>query len=331
MPSKSPISDRQIARRLRLRDLLVFASVAEHKSMAKAAAELGITQPSVSEAIADLEHTYGVPLFDRSPKGVQLTLYGEALLRHSDAIFGEIAQSARDIEHLADPETGELRIACLEGLLTTILPEILLKFVRKYPRVAISIEYLTAPETDLSGLRSRLYDLAILRRDAIAEGVDAEDIKMETLFTDELVVAAGLHSPWLQRDKVALRELADEPWILTPPGYWHRKRVAEAFRLQGLAPPNPRIAVVSVMLRMHLLANGPYISVFGGSVMQLNAPLFGIGAIPVDLPSQPWPIVAVTLKDRTQSPVVQEFIATARHVAETSLGAEGGLSGASLP
>src|SRR5215813_13978249 len=152
MPAKGSLSDRSIARRLRLRDLLVFVSVAEHKSMAKAAADLGITQPSVSEAIADLEHTYGVPLFERSPKGVQLTLYGQALLRHSDAILGEIAQSARDIGELADPSTGELRIACLEGLSTTILPEILLQFVRKFPNVVISVEQLNAVGTDLGGL-----------------------------------------------------------------------------------------------------------------------------------------------------------------------------------
>lgn len=314
-----PLPDRQVARRLRLRDLLVFTAVAEQGSMAKAAAELGITQPSVSEAIADLEHIYGVALFDRSPKGVQLTLYGQALLRHSGAILGEIAQSARDIERLADPERGELRVACLEGLSTTILPEILLQFVRKYPRVVVNIEHLTAPATNLTGLRSRLYDLAILRLDAMEGDEEAEDLQMQTLYSDELVVAAGRNNPWLSRGKATLADLLDEPWILSPPGYWHHKRVMEVFRQQGITPPRPRIVAIAVPLRMHLLANGPYISIFSGAVMRLNAPIFGVGAIPVDFPSRPWPVVAVTLKGRTQSPVVQEFINTARQVAQDSL------------
>ena len=109
-------TDSQISRRLRLRDLLVFSKVAEHLSMAKAAASLGVTQPTVSEVIAGLEHTYGVKLFDRSPRGVQLTVYGHSLLKRSVAIFDEINQSVKDIQFLTDPNVGEVRIVCLEGL-----------------------------------------------------------------------------------------------------------------------------------------------------------------------------------------------------------------------
>ena len=104
----------QIERRLRLRDLRIFSAVAEHRSMAKAAAALGVAQPSISEVISDLEHNYRVKLFDRSPRGVQLTAYGEALLKRSIVVFDEIRQSARDIEFLADPTVGQIRIACVE-------------------------------------------------------------------------------------------------------------------------------------------------------------------------------------------------------------------------
>ena len=79
--------------------------------MAKAAAALGVAQPSISEVISDLEHNYRVKLFDRSPRGVQLTAYGEALLKRSIVVFDEIRQSARDIEFLADPTVGQIRIA----------------------------------------------------------------------------------------------------------------------------------------------------------------------------------------------------------------------------
>jgi DNA-binding transcriptional LysR family regulator len=133
MASKHTLPDPKISRRLRLRDLLIFSSVAESGSMAKAASEMGITQPSVSEAIAGLEQLYGVPLFDRSPKGVLLTPYGHALMKRSAVIFDEVAQSARDVAQLSDPESGELRITCLEGLSSTILPTILQQFTHRYP------------------------------------------------------------------------------------------------------------------------------------------------------------------------------------------------------
>jgi DNA-binding transcriptional LysR family regulator len=79
MPRKLD-SDSQIGRRLKLRDLHLFFTVVQHGSMAKAASQLGISQPSVSEVIADLEHTLGARLFDRRPRGVQPTMYGDALL-----------------------------------------------------------------------------------------------------------------------------------------------------------------------------------------------------------------------------------------------------------
>src|SRR5258705_13737367 len=97
--------DRQIGRRLRLRDLFVFFTVVKNGSMAKAAAQLDLTTPSVSEIIADLEHALG-RLLDRSPQGVVATVFGDALLRRGEAAFDELRQGVRDIEFLADPASA---------------------------------------------------------------------------------------------------------------------------------------------------------------------------------------------------------------------------------
>src|SRR5262245_26384040 len=80
MPRKLD-SDSQISRRLTLRDLHLFLTVVQHGSMARAAAQLGISQPNVSEVIADLEQALDARLFDRRPRGVEPTMYGEALLK----------------------------------------------------------------------------------------------------------------------------------------------------------------------------------------------------------------------------------------------------------
>src|SRR5262249_25946627 len=77
--------ERRIGRRLGLRDLHVFITVAQRGSMAKAALELNVTQPAVSKVIADLEYTLGVRLLDRRPQGVEPTAYGRALLKRSSA------------------------------------------------------------------------------------------------------------------------------------------------------------------------------------------------------------------------------------------------------
>src|SRR5712671_1281025 len=95
--------ERQVGRRLKLRDLHVFSTVVHCGSMAKGAAQLGVSQPTVSEVIADLEHTFGVRLLDRRPHGVEPTMYGAALLKRTVAAFDELKQGSRNIEHLANP------------------------------------------------------------------------------------------------------------------------------------------------------------------------------------------------------------------------------------
>jgi len=155
--------ERQIGRRLKLRDLHVFFTVAQCGSMAKAARQLRVSQPAISEIIADLEHALRVRLLDRQPQGVEPTMYGNAVLKRSIAVFDELKQSVRDIEFLSDPTTGELRIGCVESLSATIVPQILLQFSKQYPRVVVHVDGLTAPAIDLLGLRNRKYDCTLVR------------------------------------------------------------------------------------------------------------------------------------------------------------------------
>src|SRR5215468_1651129 len=97
----------QIGRRLKLRDLHVFSTVVQRGSMAKAAQQLGVSTPAVSEVIADLEHALGVRLLDRSAHGIEPTVYGDALLTRSVAVFDDLKQIIRDIQFLSDATTGE--------------------------------------------------------------------------------------------------------------------------------------------------------------------------------------------------------------------------------
>src|SRR4249919_743772 len=103
-------------RRLKLRQLEILLAVADTGSMAKAATQLAITQPAISRALADAEQTLGVPLFDRGQHGVEPTEYGRALLKRGIAAFDELDQGIREIEFLADPTAGELRIGAPAGL-----------------------------------------------------------------------------------------------------------------------------------------------------------------------------------------------------------------------
>src|SRR5712672_2364895 len=103
------LNDR-IGRRLRLQDLHILMTVVQAGSMGKAAERLNTVQPSISRSIAELEHALGVRLIDRKRQGVEPTAYGRALLDCGVAVFDELRQGMKNIEFLADPSAGEVRI-----------------------------------------------------------------------------------------------------------------------------------------------------------------------------------------------------------------------------
>src|SRR6266545_3666703 len=127
--------DDRTLRRLKLSDLRLFHAVVQLGGMAKAAAHLNISQSGVSKAIASLEHTLGVRLLERHPQGVEPTVYGQVLLKGGIAVFDELKQSVKQIEFLADPTAGELRIGCTEPLAAAFVPTVIDGLLRQYPRI----------------------------------------------------------------------------------------------------------------------------------------------------------------------------------------------------
>lgn len=306
----------RIGRRLRLHDLHVFFAVVQSGSMAKAATHLRVTQPAVSKAIGALEAILGVRLFDRSTQGVTPTVYGEALMKCGSTVFDELRQGIRTIEFLADPSSGDVRIGCLMSVAAMILPNVIQSFVQKYPRVVVHQHDVNILAEQLSGLRERKYDFSVAR---LVKPLTAEedDLNVELLFSDRMVLTAGAHSRWARRRKIDLAELVDEPWILPTPDTWNYACLQEAFRVRGLPMPKPSVVTLSQQLRARLIVSGPYIVPFQKFSLQLlDEARCAIKILPVDLPDQQAPVVLITLKNRTLTPVVERFIEYVRQVVK---------------
>ena len=315
MPRKLD-ADSQIGKRLRLRDLHLFFTVVQWGSMAKAAAQLGMSQPAVSAVVANLEHALGVKLFDRQPQGVVPTPYGQALLRRGTAAFDELKQGIRDIEGIADPSAGEVHVGCPESIAASILPAIIGQVVERHPRIAVHVTQVSTATLDFRELRDRKFDLVIARIDAPLDASLGEDLAVERLFDDTIVLATAATSKWARRKTVRISELQDASWVLTPPGTINAAVVAEAFKAAGLGPPKPNLVTFSAHLRAHLAASGKFVTAIPLSAFRANAHQFGLKALPVKLPVRPWPVAIVMLKDRTLSPIVERFIESARDVSK---------------
>ena len=310
-----------IGLRLRLRDLHVFSRVVQLGSMAKAAAQMRVTQPAVSQVIADLEQALGVSLLDRSPRGVTPTIYGAALLKGGAAAFDDLRQTIRQIEFLANPTAGEVRIGCPETVAALIAP-VVEQLSRRYPEVVLHVVDVAAPTLDLPQLRDRSLDLAMIRVAGPPSGHRyGDDLDVEVLLKDETRIVVGKDNPWTRRRRVDLAELAGEHWILPPGNSLNSTVVMEAFRARGLAAPKVSLVTYSMQLRARLVAAGRHVSVFPRSVLRLCASEMSLKELPIDLPSMDWPIALVMLKNRMANPLVQLFIkevrATFRALGET--------------
>jgi len=304
----------RLGRRFRVRDLYILSTVVKSGGMAKAARQLAMTQPAVSAAVANLEHMLGVRLLDRGPRGIEPTIYAEAILKRSLTVFDELKQSVKDVKSLADPATGELRIGCPESINATVLPQIIEHFSERYPRVVVYVHDVPTPAAIKNpGLRDRKFDLVVARLSQLLPNDPLlVDLNLEYLFDDPLRIVAGLRSRWARRRIIDLAELVDEPWILTHPDAWNYLRVAEAFQARGLEMPKVRLFGFSVHLVNHFVANGPFITATPKSVARFCS----LKVLPVKLPVLSWPVAIATLRNRTLSPVVGRFMECAREVTK---------------
>ena len=305
-------SDR-IGRRLKLRDLHVLLAVAKSGSMAKAAADLAISPPSVSKAIADVEHAVGLRLLDRGALGIEPTIYGRALLKCGATVFDELRQGVKELEFLIDPTAGVLRVGCTETMAAGFASHVSNQLALQHPRAVLHV----VPGDSISlvnRVRERTIDLML----GSVFGLTLEqDISSEFAFDDQFVVVSGAESKWVRRRKLKLVDLIDEPWVLPPPDSLPALGLAQVFQALRLDSPSPRMVSSSLHLHYHLLATGRFITMLPASMLRFGKHL-PLKRLAVELPTTRYPIAIVRLKNRTLSPLAERFIECTRELAKTA-------------
>jgi DNA-binding transcriptional LysR family regulator len=305
------LSDR-IGNRMKLQDLHVLMTVVQAGSMGKAAQHLNTTQPNISRSIGELEHALGVRLLDRHRQGIEPTEYGRALLDCGVAVFDDLRQGVKNIEFLANPAAGEVRIGSTVFLAASFVSALIDQLSRRYPRIIFHLVtgYM---ETLYRELSERNVDLLIVRSSGpIAD----ERLDFEFLFDDSYVVAAGTQNKWVRRRRIKLAELANELWVLPPRESVIGTIVMEAFRASGLDYPRVTVVTDSPHMRMSLLATGRFVTIFPASALRFPATRSELKVLHVELPMARRPNGIITLKNRTLSPVAKLLIDCAREVAK---------------
>jgi DNA-binding transcriptional LysR family regulator len=305
------LSDR-IGRRFKLQDIHMLMVVVQAGSMGKAARLLNTSQPNISKSIADLEQVLGVRLLDRHRQGIAPTQYGLALLEGGAAVFDELRQTVKNIEFLADPTAGEVRVGCNPFLAASFVSAAIDQLSRRYPRMKFRLvtAYTDALHRELI---ERNVDLLVTRKSA---PITDERLDYEFLFDDTYSIVVGARNPLARRAKIDLAELVNEPWVLPPKDSVLGSVVMRAFRASKSDYPRTVVIAEPAEARMNLVATGRFISIFPDSVLRVFARRRELRALLVKQSLGRVPIDVITLKDRTLSPIAQLFIDSSREIAK---------------
>ena len=303
----------RIGRRIRLRDLHIFLSVAKSGSMGRAAVELAVSQPVVSKAMSELEHALGFRLLERSPQGVEPTPYGRALMKWGIAAFDDLRQGVNELEFLADPTVGELKIGCSEPLAAGFVRAVITRMSRQFPNICFEVVTADPFLLHTRHLRERHVELLVIPMTGLTL---EDDTAVEILFDERFVVMVTRNSKWARRRNVTLADLMDEPWVLPPRGTTVDAYLRQGFRSAGVEPPRMRVATFSLPLHMQLLASGTFVTALPASMVRFGREL-PLKVLPIELPAPPRPIGVVTLKNRMVSPLAERFLYCARDLARS--------------
>ena len=306
------MADDQRFRRLRLRDLHIVDVVADAGSMARAAPRLAMSQPAVSRVIAEMEHLLGVPIFDRTSNGVELTAYGKVLRRRATNVADELKQGLGELTFLSDPSQGEIRIGSTEPM-TALTATIVHRMSEAHPKIRFTV--VAADTLALhEKLRQREIDIAVTRMAANFD--EYEDLQAEPLFEDELAVIAGKTNKLAQRRRLSLKDLMGERWLLGPQeASFLRPFIEQAFHHEGLDMPSAIVTSGSHALQINLIAAGPFLTILPRAILRYPRPHPLFAALAVRLPTTRRPVGLVRLRHRSLSPVTGLFCEMARDAA----------------
>lgn len=217
---------------LDLRKLEVFAAAARHESVSRAADELHMAQPAVSIAIARLEDSLGLSLFERTGRRIRLTAEGARLHREAEDLLARAAAMEQSSAKLEALESGELSIACPSMLATYYLPQLLAGFLANYPGLQASITQAGTGRIEQMLLDDALEAGVI----TVQQGSSHGDLELRQLLSERVVVLMAPDHPWANRRYLDVSRLDGQPMVLYEQGYFIRERFDTLCLEHGVAP-----------------------------------------------------------------------------------------------
>ncbi|AQT81160.1 LysR family transcriptional regulator [Mycolicibacterium litorale] len=215
---------------MHLEELRWFVVLADTEHVTEAAAELGVSQPTLSRALTRLEQETGVALFDRVGRRLHLNEYGRILLEHARRGIAEMQTATDRIAALRDPDTGRVRLAFLHSLANWYVPEQLRRFREAAP--GIMFDLFQGPAHEITQrLADGSSDIGITspRPDPAAFG-------WHRLYVERLCLAVPAGHRLAARSRVSLSAAADEPFVALEKPFGLRLLTDDLWAEAGIDP-----------------------------------------------------------------------------------------------
>lgn len=290
-----------------LKHLRAAVAVADHLHFGRAATDLGIAQPPLSQQVKALETELGVTLFERSTRTVSLTPAGEAFVTDARAALSMVDSAARRARAAGRGESGELVIGMVGSAMVQPLPAIIRAFRARYPGVTLTFHVLPTV-TQVERLRAAALDLGLLRPPLPGP---ADDLELVSVSREPLVAVLPSDHRLAGRRRLAVSGLAGEPFVLFPralgPGL--HDEITALCRRGGFTPDITQEAVQLPTI-VGLVAAGCGVSILPGSAAQ---PRPEVSFVPVS-PLVRLVDLAIALPKATRTPAAANFTTLARNL-----------------
>jgi len=246
-----------------LRQLTYFLRVAERRSITTAAIELNVAQPTLTKSMRLLEEELGMALFNRLPRGVELTEAGLHLVRHAEFIKIQMTDARAELNALQKGDNGKVTIGAGPAWLRRHLPLAVAQCVSTRPDLKVMIVG-GFDEALLRKLRRGEVDFVIAET---PWSQTADDLDIEIVASVDLRVVAREGHPLSQRSTVGITDLLQYPWVLPVRATRARQRLDALFMSKNLSPPDPAVETESMAFMLAMIRNSDTLTYTAGTTV----------------------------------------------------------------
>lgn len=286
--------------RMDLNQLKYFVAVVDHMSFSKAAEKLHISQPSLSNAIKNLERDLGFQVIERNTRNSRLTEAGEVLYGRAIHLLSEMAIVKKEMEEVKLVGKGELQIGMIESVKYWI-PKVISLYNKKFPEMHIRLMEVLGGDDVKNSLRK--YEThAIITNQQIQE----VDIETVPLYKERLVLVLHENHPKATRESIRLKELEHEPFIISTEGFQTREDILLAFELEDTVP-TIKYEIERFETALSLVGENLGIALIPENYLQGPYDLSIVSKV-IDSPALERSVYLTYMKNRYVSPAIQAFI-----------------------